>query len=420
MIRWRMAAAAAVASLAALAMPAHAQVLRQAPQQAPEAAAPQTSSAVVSANRSWTPTGATVRAGGRVQISAQGRWTLGAATVAAALASGPDGVPGRTNPNAHLPNANVGALVGRIGDAGKPFLVGSSYAATASADGELFLAINDGARDAVDNTGRVSASIIVSPPPQVVRPTITATAPRVTAPVQTTRPQIAIPPPTRLPPTQTTPSTPTQTTPPTRTPPTQSTTPPSTRAPVDPPPQTAPPQRTPPATTPPPTMRPPTTTRPPPTQPPTARPPSTQPPATQPPAAPPPSRDPPVVVRPPVEEIPADPAPPPVVETPPELVEPAPLPTDVQAPPPVAPPETPAVAPDAPVQPATPTNWLMPVLAAAAGLLVLAVLFGFRPGARKPGGDAEKSSASAPRITSRVAADGRAGESLSVNWRGRS
>ncbi len=42
-----------------------------------------------------------------------------------------------------MENAPFGALVGKIGDNGTPFLIGSQFSFTPEASGDLYLAVND-------------------------------------------------------------------------------------------------------------------------------------------------------------------------------------------------------------------------------------------------------------------------------------
>lgn len=433
MVRVRCVALATAALLAGAAAPlwpspAWAQDVRQTrPLQ--QQAAPQTGQAVVSATSGWTPTGVTVRNGARVQIAAQGRWTLSQSVAAAPPVSGPDGVAGRTDPRAPLANAPLGALIGRIGANGKPFLVGANYDATAAGDGELFLAVNENAAALADNSGRIAASVTMRPvatTPTITRPLRDLTAvipPRVTTPPQTTTPQTTTPGtttqnPSRTPvqsttrPTTQTPSTqtPATQTPPTRTPPTQTV--PGTRT----PPTQTPPTTTPPATRDPPTRTPPSTQKPPTTQPPTTRPPSQTPPTTQQPPMrtpvdpttgapkePEPPQQPPTTQTPPAPETPPVPA----SDTPPVVDQPPPAQTTPIEPVP------PAVVPAPPSTPASP---VLPILAVLLGLGVLAT-FALRGGGKKK--PAQDDPASTPRISARVAADGRSGQELSVSYRGR-
>lgn len=447
MIRVRRVALATAALLAGAAAPplsssAWAQEARQirplpqAAQQAAQQAAPQTGQAVVSATSGWTPTNVSVRNGARLQVAAQGRWTLSQSVTAAPPVSGPDGVVGRTDPRAPLANAPLGALIGRIGANGKPFLVGANYDATAAADGELFLAINENAAALADNSGRIAASVTMRPaattptitrplrdltavipprvttPPQTKTPGTTTQQPPSRAPVQSTIPVQSTTRPTTQPPATRTPAT---QTPPTRTPPTQQT-PPATNVPgTRTPPTQTPPTATPPVTRDPPTRVPPSTQQPPTTRPPQQQPPSTQ----QPPTTRPPTRVPvdPTTGAPKEPERP--PEQPPTTQTPTPETPPTPTsdtPPVVEQTPPVqtTPIEPPAIVPAPP--PASPASPIVPILAVILGLGVLAT-FGLRAGGKKK--PSQDDPASAPRISARVSADGRSNQELSVSFRGR-
>lgn len=164
--------ASAVMALAATA------TFAQAPQQ-PAAAAAGTSqegaTAVLSATETWRPVASDLRAGGRLQIRATGQWRISqqfsaASDVAAyrALArdTGPDGYTDLPlSPQVILPSAPVGALIGRIGENGAAFLIGSQYDQPIESDGALFVSINDVADQFSDNVGRVAIQIAVSAPP---------------------------------------------------------------------------------------------------------------------------------------------------------------------------------------------------------------------------------------------------------------
>lgn len=146
-------------------------IAEPAPQPAPAADQPVTTSTVFPANQVWAPAAENLRSGGRLQITAQGQWTmrgqqanLRAAQVAPQF-TGPDGYPGLTNERALLPSANIGALIGKIGENGAPFLIGANYDQPIAADGPLLVAMNDIVDQQQDNQGRMSIQVIVSPPP---------------------------------------------------------------------------------------------------------------------------------------------------------------------------------------------------------------------------------------------------------------
>ena len=84
-----------------------------------------------------TPTEIQLQAGDVITITAKGEWDDGLGSV------GPDGGSGSC---AGCPvNAPRGALIGRIGEQGTPFVVGAHATIRATASGTLFLGINDNA-----------------------------------------------------------------------------------------------------------------------------------------------------------------------------------------------------------------------------------------------------------------------------------
>lgn len=93
----------------------------------------------VRADRSWTDTGITVRAGDVFRIDASGYVNWGPNR-----SDDPNGEYGSPyNANRPLPNRAGGALIGRIGN-GQPFFVGSGMQSFRAANsGRLYLGIND-------------------------------------------------------------------------------------------------------------------------------------------------------------------------------------------------------------------------------------------------------------------------------------
>jgi PA-IL-like protein len=113
----------------------------------------------IAANSGWVDTGIEVRAGDLITISATGS----ASPNGVNNFNGPDGDGGDCGTCISLVPGSRYALVGRIGAAGAPFLVGSSFSATASEAGELFLGFNDDFHG--DNGGSfvVSGSVVPEP-----------------------------------------------------------------------------------------------------------------------------------------------------------------------------------------------------------------------------------------------------------------
>jgi hypothetical protein len=106
----------------------------------------------IPARGGWVDTGLRVRKGewisfstsGQVQLSDNGNDRAGAA-----------GTP-RMAPGAPLPDANAGALIGRVGNS-RPFGIGDQAAVPMPFDGILYLAVNDDERS--DNAGEFIVSI---------------------------------------------------------------------------------------------------------------------------------------------------------------------------------------------------------------------------------------------------------------------
>jgi hypothetical protein len=102
----------------------------------------------VTGNTPWTDTGVAVQRGNQVRFTASGqvRWSIEADALA-----GPDGSDKIKNPAFPVPNANVGMLIGRIGN-GRAFPIGSLQSPIVMPDnGKLYLGINDVKFD--DNAG---------------------------------------------------------------------------------------------------------------------------------------------------------------------------------------------------------------------------------------------------------------------------
>ncbi len=105
----------------------------------------------------WQATGVTVTAGQAATISVGGTQTWVNGGQAFTAAGNPSDIT--SGPNVPMPGARRLALVGRIGTAGTPFLVGTSTQVTASATGQLYLAPNDDWYVIGDNSGSLSVSV---------------------------------------------------------------------------------------------------------------------------------------------------------------------------------------------------------------------------------------------------------------------
>jgi Ca2+-binding EF-hand superfamily protein len=111
----------------------------------------------VSATEAWTDTGLDVRAGDVLRITASG--TIGWAPEPGAVAP-PAGANGPATDGAPIPRANIGALVGRVGN-GRAFLaIASNGTVRVEQSGRLFLGVNDDVLS--DNRGSFRVSVTVN------------------------------------------------------------------------------------------------------------------------------------------------------------------------------------------------------------------------------------------------------------------
>jgi hypothetical protein len=112
----------------------------------------------VHAELDWQNTGVEVQPGDRVSIvQVGGSWTNGGASVEWFDANG--NMSHELQENALLPSARIGALIGKVGEGGQPFLVGRWSFPTISEAGTLHLAMNDNSCDS--NVGLITVQIIV-------------------------------------------------------------------------------------------------------------------------------------------------------------------------------------------------------------------------------------------------------------------
>ena len=108
----------------------------------------------VLANVAWTDTGITVNAGDKVMFQASGEINFGRGP---GMTAPPDG-GGEHRSNYPDPSAPVGALIGKVGNNGTPFGIGSQRQALGMpASGRLFLGVNDNERG--DNSGAFTVVI---------------------------------------------------------------------------------------------------------------------------------------------------------------------------------------------------------------------------------------------------------------------
>lgn len=108
---------------------------------------------VVQAQQQWTSAGIRVRRGEWVTFQTSGEIRI---ATDEAHKTGPGGSTELPATNAPLPNAPVGALIGRVGNS-RPFLIGAQTRVQMPAGGVLFLGINDG--HLPDNAGEFRVQV---------------------------------------------------------------------------------------------------------------------------------------------------------------------------------------------------------------------------------------------------------------------
>jgi hypothetical protein len=120
---------------------------------------------VLQANVIWAYSGTNLTAGQPITINASGETTTADLNQFPTAKSGPDGqvniCPNYAGaPACAMDGVPYGALIGKIGTSGSPFVIGSHLTFTPSLSGNLYLIINDLLPYYTDNTG--SYSIIIS------------------------------------------------------------------------------------------------------------------------------------------------------------------------------------------------------------------------------------------------------------------
>ena len=120
------------------------------------ALAPATGSGIrVSPKQAWTATGMSVKKDEMVSFNANGEIQLSADSNDVATPFGSKS--GRKAARSPLPNVLAGALIGRIGNTGQPFAIGSGVTIKMPGDGYLFLGVNDDGFE--DNVGEFRVDI---------------------------------------------------------------------------------------------------------------------------------------------------------------------------------------------------------------------------------------------------------------------
>ena len=131
---------------------------------------PQATTQVLAAAMEWRNSGVIARRGRTYRIQAQGRWRA-AGTCDWTGADG-DGMYGLLCPLWPIGRVIVErahqTLIGKIGETGTPFAIGSYQEFTASADGTLYLAMNEQFAGVHDNAGSVKVTVSLKEQPRPV------------------------------------------------------------------------------------------------------------------------------------------------------------------------------------------------------------------------------------------------------------
>lgn len=112
---------------------------------------------VVPATLDWIDTGIELRKGQKIEFYSDGEICL---KNEPGNCCSPDGIAGRTSFWATMEAVNLGALIGKIGDEGEPFLIGSQKQGTIYGGGRLYLGINDSIHN--DNSGYFNVTVVFS------------------------------------------------------------------------------------------------------------------------------------------------------------------------------------------------------------------------------------------------------------------
>lgn len=108
----------------------------------------------IQANEPWQPSGVHVKAADNMKILAMGKWSPAPAF---GLWSGPEGFS--SDLGKEVPWIPLAALMGKIGENGKPFEVGPELALRSTGSGNLFFAINDPFPWIKDNSGSMQVTV---------------------------------------------------------------------------------------------------------------------------------------------------------------------------------------------------------------------------------------------------------------------
>jgi hypothetical protein len=109
---------------------------------------------VVAANEQWTDSGVDLRPGQRIRITASGEISS-----MQGVNNGPEGSSADPYGISMLPTERHAALIAKVGNDGRPFLVGRGTTHRADGQGRLYLGVNDLA--VMDNSGYYQVDMVL-------------------------------------------------------------------------------------------------------------------------------------------------------------------------------------------------------------------------------------------------------------------
>lgn len=122
-----------------------------------EISAPLTKEVVVRGTDKWLDTGVEITARHEITITATGRWKNDGLEQTFWVDA--NGFGTFKHPDAILPDENFASLIGRFGDNGTPFFVGTNFGPSTPGPGRLFLQMNDIKGSFFDNEGELNVVI---------------------------------------------------------------------------------------------------------------------------------------------------------------------------------------------------------------------------------------------------------------------
>jgi hypothetical protein len=131
--------------------------LKTACDKVPDANVSVTKELVVKGTDTWLDTGLDLKSGDQITITATDKWRNDRKAETIWVTG--DGFGTYKHPDATLPDANFASLIGRFGDTGTPFFVGSNFGPSSPGEGRFFLQMNDIPGLFPDNEGELKVTI---------------------------------------------------------------------------------------------------------------------------------------------------------------------------------------------------------------------------------------------------------------------